>query len=73
MTISKLIITKGGRHHFRYVKHLRKEGVFIVEMDGKVTMFNNKKVITDLGTLMDIIEALCKQRLRDETIERLLK
>jgi hypothetical protein len=73
MNITKLIITKNGRHHFRKVKHLRNVGVFIVEQDGDVTMFHDKKVIPDYGSLVDIIEDLCKQKVRDSKIERLLK
>jgi hypothetical protein len=35
-------------------------------------MFDNKKVIPDYGSLVDIIEDLCKQHVRDTKIERVL-
>lgn len=72
MIIKKLIITKLGRHYWKDVKYLRRQGVFIVTFDGKVTMFNNKSVIPDYGSLVDIIEDLCKQHVRDSKIERVL-
>jgi hypothetical protein len=72
MIIKKLIITKLGRHYWKDVKYLRRQGVFIVTFDGKVTMFNNKLVIPDYGSLVDIIEDLCKQHVRDSKIERVL-
>jgi hypothetical protein len=73
MTINKLIITKTGSHYWRRVKLLRRDGVFIVEFDGDVTMFHNKKVIPDYGSFVDLIETLTIQRVRDSKIERLLK
>ena len=73
MRINKLIITKTGSHYWKEVKHLRREGVFIVEFDNEVTMFHQKKVIPDYASLVDIIESLTKQRLRDSKIERLIK
>ena len=73
MVINKLIVTKSGAHYWRTVKNLKKEGVFIVEMNGEVTMFHNKRVVPDFGSLMDVVESLCLQRVRDSKIERLLK
>jgi hypothetical protein len=72
MRISKLIITKTGSHYWKEVKHLRRVGVFIVDFNGEVTMFHDKKVISDYGSLVDIIEDLCKQHVRDTKIERVL-
>lgn len=72
MTINKLIITKTGSHYWRKVKLLRREGIFIVEFDGDVTMFHNKKVIPDYGSLIDLIETLTIQRVRDSKIESVL-
>jgi hypothetical protein len=72
MRISKLIITKTGSHYWKEVKHLRRVGVFIVDFNGEVTMFHDKKVIPDYGSLVDIIEDLCKQHVRDTKIEKVL-
>ena len=72
MRISKLIITKTGSHYWKEVKHLRRVGVFIVDFNGEVTMFHNKSIIPDYGSLVDIIEYLCKQHVRDTKIERVL-
>jgi hypothetical protein len=71
MIIKKLIITKLG-HYWRDVKYLRREGVFIVDFNGEVTMFHDKKIIPDYGSLVDIIEDLCKQKVRDTKIESVL-
>ena len=72
MKIHRLVVTKTGSHYWRRVNNIKKEGVFIVDIDGDVTIFHNKKVIPDYGSLIDLIETLTTQRLRDSKIERVL-
>jgi hypothetical protein len=72
MIIKKLIITKLGRHYWKEVKHIKRLGVFIVDFNGVTTMFYNKSIVPNYGSLVDIIEELCRQKVRDTKIESVL-
>lgn len=72
MLIKKLICTKHS-HYFRPVKSIKKRGMFIVEYEQEVMMFNDKK---EIHTVDEMFEAICKHReayLRNKKIEELLK
>ena len=72
MTIRKLICTKNS-HYFRAVKSITKSGMYVVELENEVAMFDNKKQIF---TVDEMFESICKHReayLRNKKIEALLK
>ena len=71
MIIKKLICTKHS-HYFRPVKSISKRGMFLVELENEVAMFDDKKQIF---TVDEMFDAICKHReayLRDKKIETLL-
>jgi hypothetical protein len=70
--IKKLICTKNS-HYFRPVKNLTKRGLYVVELEDEVAMFDDKKQIF---TVDEMFESICKHReayLRNKKIEALLK
>ena len=72
MLIKKLICTKNS-HYFRPVKTINKRGLYVVELEDEVCMFDNKKQIF---TVDEMFESICRHReayLRDKKIEALLK
>lgn len=72
MTIKKLICTKNS-HYFRPVKNLTKRGLYVVELEDEVAMFDDKKQIF---TVDEMFESICKHReayLRDKKLEKILK
>ena len=71
--IHKLIVTKSGAHYWRKVKKSTKVGVYTIENIKSVTMINNGQLIDNYGDLIDIIESLTQQRIRDRKIEEILK
>jgi hypothetical protein len=71
MIIKKLICTKNS-HYFRPVKSISKRGMFVVELENEVAMFDDKKQIF---TVDEMFDAICKHReayLRNKKIETLL-
>jgi hypothetical protein len=55
------------------VKSINKRGLYVVELEGEVAMFDNKKQIF---TVDEMFESICKHReayLRNKKIEALLK
>jgi hypothetical protein len=72
MTVKKLVVTKHS-HYFRKVKNLRKSGLYVVELEDEVAMFDDKKQIF---TVDEMFESICKHReayLRDKKLKALLK
>ena len=72
MLIKKLICTKHS-HYFRPVKAITKNGMYVVEYEDELCMFDDKKQIF---TVDEMFESICKHReayLRDKKIEALLK
>jgi hypothetical protein len=72
MIIKKLICTKHS-HYFRPVKSISKRGMFLVELENEVAMFDDKKQIF---TVDEMFDAICKHReayLRDKKLEKILK
>lgn len=72
MLIKKLICTKHS-HYFRPVKSINKRGLYVVELEGEVAMFDDKKQIF---TVDEMFESICKHRdayLRNKKIENILK
>jgi hypothetical protein len=72
LTIKKLICTKNS-HYFRPVKTITKRGLYVVELEDEVAMFDDKKQIF---TVDEMFESICKHReayLRNKKIEALLK
>ena len=72
MIVKKLVVTKHS-HYFRRVKNLTKSGLFVVEYEKEVCMFDNKKQIL---TVDEMFESICKHRdayLRDKKLVALLK
>ena len=72
MLIKKLICTKHS-HYFRSVKSINKRGMYVVELEDEVAMFDDKKQIF---TVDEMFESICKHReayLRNKKIEALLK
>ncbi len=72
MIIKKLICTKHS-HYFRPVKSISKRGMFVVELENEVAMFDDKKQIF---TVDEMFESICKHReayLRDKKLEKILK
>ena len=72
MLIKKLICTKHS-HYFRPVKSINKRGMYVVELENEVAMFDDKRQI---HTVDEMFEAICKHReayLRNKKIEELLK
>lgn len=72
MIIKKLICTKNS-HYFRPVKSITKSGMYVVELEDEVAMFDNKKQIF---TVDEMFESICKHReayLRDKKLEKILK
>lgn len=72
MLIKKLICTKNS-HYFRPVKTINKRGLYVVELEDEVCMFDNKKQIF---TVDEMFESICRHReayLRNKKIEALLK
>lgn len=72
MKISKLIFTKRG-YHFRYVKHLRPQGIFSVETDEGIIVFCDKREIKGVDEFFRYIEKKRVQWLRDKKITELLQ
>ena len=71
MIIKKLICTKHS-HYFRPVKSISKRGMFVVELENEVAMFDDKRQIF---TVDEMFDAICKHReayLRNKKIETLL-
>ena len=72
MIVKKLVVTKHS-HYFRVVKNLTKSGLFVVEYEKEVCMFDNKKQIF---TVDEMFESICRHRdayLRDKKIEAVLE
>lgn len=72
MLVKKLVCTKHS-HYFRQVKNLKNKGMFVVEYENEVCIFNNKKQI---HTVEEMFECICKYResyLRDKKIQTILK
>ena len=72
MLVKKLIVTKHS-HYFRKVKNLTSKGMYVVEYENEVCMFDNKKQIF---TVDEMFESICRHResyLRNKKIEALLK
>jgi hypothetical protein len=72
MIIKKLICTKHS-HYFRPVKTINKRGLYVVELEDEVAMFDDKKQIF---TVDEMFESICKHReayLRDKKLEKILK
>jgi hypothetical protein len=72
MIVKKLVVTKHS-HYFRRVKNLTKSGLFVVEHEKEVCMFDNKKQIF---TVEEMFESICKHRdayLRNKKIETILE
>lgn len=72
MIIKKLICTKNS-HYFRIVKTISKRGLYVVELEDEVCMFDDKRQIF---TVDEMFESICKHReayLRDKKIEAVLK
>lgn len=72
MIIKKLVCTKHS-HYFRKVSNITKLGLYVVENEGEVAMFDNKKQIF---TVDEMFDSICRHReayLRDKKIERILE
>jgi len=72
MIVKKLVVTKHS-HYFRRVKGLTKSGLYVVQYEKEVCMFDNKKQIF---TVDEMFECICKHRdayLRDKKLVALLK
>jgi hypothetical protein len=70
--IKKLICTKNS-HYFRPVKFITKRGLYVVELEKEVCMFDDKKQIF---TVEEMFESICKHReayLRDKKLKSLLE
>jgi len=72
MVVKKLVVTKHS-HYFRPVKSINKKGLYVVELEGEVAMFDDKRQIF---TVDEMFESICKHReayLRNKKIEKILK
>lgn len=72
MIIKKLICTKHS-HYFRKVKSISKRGMFVVQYEDEVCMFDDKKQIF---TVDEMFNSICKHRdayIRDKKLKALLK
>lgn len=72
MIVKKLVCTKNS-HYFRRVKNLTKSGLYVVEYEKEVCMFDNKKQIF---TVDEMFESICRHRdayLRNKKIETILE
>ena len=72
MIVKKLVCTKHS-HYFRKVKNLTKSGLFVVEYEKEIAMFDNKKQIF---TVDEMFESICRHRdayLRNKKIEKVLE
>jgi len=73
MSIKKLVITRWGNHYWRKSKNVAKEGLFWVECDEGIIVFDNKKVVMDFGELWDCILKYKAAYMRDIKIEEVLR
>jgi hypothetical protein len=84
--VTKLIcgVSRSGRayHYFRKVNNLQKKGLFVVEqrdtIDNQVYItdtlfFYNTKEIEDLQIIIDLIEELKLEKLRDKKLSLILE